>query len=179
MNGLGELDAVTGADPGQPEPLISKAELGKDLFEKLDPPPSLEISVNIMAVSGVTSTDKDCIGPLKQSLDHIFGINHAGTHDPNQPHIGRISQSGSSGQIRSSVRAPVANKSNDRGFEVNHDLLSLRPLQNVIFCPIFASGSNFNPRNTQCMSVVKIFAFLELEKNEHFFKGLWFYVQCL
>jgi len=40
-----------------------------------------------------------------------------------------------------------------------------RPLQNAPFCPIPASGSNFNPRNTQCIPVVKIFAFLDLEQN--------------
>jgi hypothetical protein len=48
-------------------------------------------------------------------------------------------------------------------------------LQNAPFCPIPASGSNFNPQNTQCIracpvkceahfsGVVKIFAFLGLE----------------
>jgi hypothetical protein len=48
-------------------------------------------------------------------------------------------------------------------------------LQNAPFCPIPApapwnaepiplgSGSNFNPQNTQCITVVKIFAFLGLE----------------
>ena len=59
----------------------------------------------------------------------------------------------------------------------------LKPLQNLPFCPISASGSNFNPRNTPCIPVVKIFAFLELEprlnvkcgfnragKNEYFSK---------
>jgi len=40
-----------------------------------------------------------------------------------------------------------------------------RPLQNAPFCPIPASGSNFNPQNTQCIPVVKIFAFLGLEQN--------------
>jgi hypothetical protein len=35
--------------------------------------------------------------------------------------------------------------------------------QNVPFCPISTSGSNFNPRNTQCIPVVKIFAFLDLD----------------
>jgi hypothetical protein len=40
------------------------------------------------------------------------------------------------------------------------------------FCPIPASGSNFNPQNTQCIPVVKIFAFLGLEQNWTFFKGL-------
>jgi hypothetical protein len=40
-----------------------------------------------------------------------------------------------------------------------------RPLQNALFCTISASGSNFNPRNTQCIPVAKIFAFLELEQN--------------
>jgi len=41
----------------------------------------------------------------------------------------------------------------------------LRPLQNALFCPILALGSNFNPQNTQCIPAVKIFAFLELKQN--------------
>jgi len=45
---------------------------------------------------------------------------------------------------------------------VNH---IMRPLQNAPFCPISVSGSNFNPQNTQCIPVVKIFAFLELKQN--------------
>ena len=42
---------------------------------------------------------------------------------------------------------------------------TMRPLQNAPFRPISASGSNFNPQNTQCIPAVKIFAFLELERN--------------
>jgi hypothetical protein len=41
----------------------------------------------------------------------------------------------------------------------------MRPLQNAPFFPISVSGSNFNPQNTICIPVVKIFAFLELEQN--------------
>jgi hypothetical protein len=48
----------------------------------------------------------------------------------------------------------------------------MRPLQNGTFRPIFASGSNFNPRNMQYIPVVEIFAFLELEQKLPFFKGL-------
>ena len=44
----------------------------------------------------------------------------------------------------------------------------LRTLITVPFCPISASASDFNPRNTPCMPVVKIFGFLELEQ-----KWLW------
>jgi hypothetical protein len=47
----------------------------------------------------------------------------------------------------------------------NAPVLNLRPLQNAPFCPISVSGSNFNPQNTQCIPVVKISAFLELEQN--------------
>jgi len=43
--------------------------------------------------------------------------------------------------------------------------VALRPLENAPFCPISVSDSNFNPQNTQCIPVVKIFAFLELEQN--------------
>jgi len=50
--------------------------------------------------------------------------------------------------------------------------IALRPLQNAPFCPIPASVSNFNPQNTQCIPVVKIIAFLGLEQNWTFFKGL-------
>jgi hypothetical protein len=39
----------------------------------------------------------------------------------------------------------------------------MRPLQNAPFCPIPASVSSFNPKNTQCIPVVKTFAFLGLE----------------
>jgi hypothetical protein len=39
----------------------------------------------------------------------------------------------------------------------------MRPLRNASFCPISASGSNFNPRNIQCITVVKIIVFLSLE----------------
>jgi len=41
----------------------------------------------------------------------------------------------------------------------------LRPLQNVPFCPISVSGSDINPRNTQCIPAIKIFAFLDLEQK--------------
>ena len=50
--------------------------------------------------------------------------------------------------------------------------LNVTPLKNALFCPISASGSNFNPRITICMPVVKIFAFLDLEQNRIFFNGL-------
>jgi len=46
-----------------------------------------------------------------------------------------------------------------------------RPLHNVTFCPISASGSKFNSRNIQYIPVVEIFAFLELEQKLPFFKG--------
>ena len=34
----------------------------------------------------------------------------------------------------------------------------MRSLKTAPFCPIPVSGSNFDPRNTQCIPVVKIFA---------------------
>jgi hypothetical protein len=35
----------------------------------------------------------------------------------------------------------------------------------IPFCPISASDSNFNPRNTPGIPLVKIFVFLDLEQN--------------
>jgi hypothetical protein len=42
---------------------------------------------------------------------------------------------------------------------------TMRPLQNVPFCPISVSGSNFNPRNIPYIPAVEIFAFLDLGQN--------------
>jgi len=48
-----------------------------------------------------------------------------------------------------------------------------RPLsKSALIYPISVSGSNFNPRNIQYIPVVKIIAFLELDQNWAFFKGL-------
>jgi len=47
--------------------------------------------------------------------------------------------------------------------------ISKRPIsKSALICPISASGSNFNPRNTTCIPVVKIFAFLDIEQTETF-----------
>jgi len=42
---------------------------------------------------------------------------------------------------------------------------TLKPLQNAPFYPISVSDSNFNLQNTQCIPMVKIFVFLELEQK--------------
>ncbi|MBU0989222.1 MAG: hypothetical protein KJ823_03455, partial [Proteobacteria bacterium] len=41
-----------------------------------------------------------------------------------------------------------------------------------LFPAISASGSDFNPQNTQCIPAVKIFAFLDLAKNFSFSDSL-------
>ena len=46
----------------------------------------------------------------------------------------------------------------------------MTPLQNSPFCPTSVSGSNFNPQNTKCIPVVKIFASLNSNKNFYFSK---------
>jgi len=48
-----------------------------------------------------------------------------------------------------------------------NEAVSKRPLLSDICVPDerdLATGSNFNPRNTTCIPVVKIFAFLDLEQ---------------
>jgi hypothetical protein len=69
---------------------------------------------------------------------------------------------------RSAHQTPRRKKGFFKGFGyMDQHILGqrLRPLQNAPFCPIPASGSNFNPQNTLCIPVVKIFAFLGLEQK--------------
>ena len=55
---------------------------------------------------------------------------------------------------------------------VHVDLKDTRSLKNAPFCPISKSDSHSNSRNTKCITVVRIFVFLDLEQNWTFFKGL-------
>jgi len=55
----------------------------------------------------------------------------------------------------------------------NKEPILKRPLsKSALICPISASGSNFNPRNTPYIPVDKIIAFLDLEQN-------WTFWNCL
>jgi hypothetical protein len=53
---------------------------------------------------------------------------------------------------------PLCERGAGREGWVESPRIPLRSLQNAPFCPIPASGSNFNPQNTTCIPVVKIFA---------------------
>ena len=61
----------------------------------------------------------------------------------------------------------------EQGLKGRRYVRQVRPLVNA---PCLSNrseiGSNFNPRNTQCIHVVKIIAFLELKQKLTFFKGL-------
>ncbi len=47
-----------------------------------------------------------------------------------------------------------------------------RPFKTPLFALLLLQAQNFNPRNTQCIHVVKIIDFLELEQKFAFCKGL-------
>jgi hypothetical protein len=51
-------------------------------------------------------------------------------------------------------------------------LMHLEAVREWLFSAISASGSDFNPQNTQCIPAVKIFAFLDLAKNFSFSDSL-------
>jgi hypothetical protein len=77
------------------------------------------------------------------------------------------------------VAAMSCNSLRRLGRPLYFETFAKRPLLSNTGVPAerdLSTGSNFNPRNTQCMSVVKIFAFLGLERNWAFFKGL---ILCL
>ena len=82
--------------------------------------------------------------------------------------VGDVAQLGERGVRNAEVRGSIPLISTNLRLGILcrvHSIIDLRPLHNVPFCPISASGSNFNPRNIQYIPVVKIFAFLELEQN--------------
>ena len=76
-------------------------------------------------------------------------------------------------KLERATRFELATPSLGSLYSTNWAMPAHRPLQKVPFRSISASGSNFNPRNTQCMSADKIWPFLELQRKWTFCKGLF------
>jgi len=76
------------------------------------------ITFQVMTVADVSAGNQNAVCPFQERLEQKAMIYPAGTHEPDQPDIGRILHTGHPGQISPGIRAPVANKSEYVGFYV-------------------------------------------------------------
>jgi hypothetical protein len=81
-----------------------------------------DITVQVMAFTEVSAHDDDAVGSLAQGTHHQVRMDHPRAHHPDGAHVGRVLQPGDAGEVAAGIGAPVAQKTDDRRFEVvGHD----------------------------------------------------------
>lgn len=66
-----------------------------------------------MAIVGVAPGYQHPIGPINKGLDNKERIHSSGAGDTDDAQVGRLLEAANAGGIRSAVRTPVAQKSDD------------------------------------------------------------------
>ena len=70
-----------------------------------------------MAVTDVSPGHEYAVCTLLKCLEDKIGVDPARTHDPNNPHVGRILKTAHPCQISGRIGAPVARKCYDLGIK--------------------------------------------------------------
>jgi hypothetical protein len=86
----------------------------------------LEISGEVMAISGMASENHGAVKSGKKSLWNKDRIDPAGAHDPDDPRVGRILKPRDPREVRPGIRAPVTKEGQYLGFE-SHNYHPLNP----------------------------------------------------
>jgi len=69
-----------------------------------------------MTFAQVSPTYQDAVRSLGKGVDHQVGVDHAGTHHPDDAAIGGILDPGDPGQIGPRIGAPVATEGDNQRF---------------------------------------------------------------
>jgi len=109
-------------DPGKLQDLLGQADF---LF-------GLDITIQVMAVADVSAGDEDAVSPVLEGVNDVDRVDPAAAHNPNRPEVLRILQPGDAGQISSGISAPVAEESQDLGFELSHMSLTMFIMKKVL-----------------------------------------------
>jgi hypothetical protein len=105
---LHELRGLGGGDPGKMKPSRFQADMFEQVFEKGELASCVVITIQVMAVSGVSPGNPDPVHTVPESGQDEFWAHPGGAGYANDPDVGRVLQSADSGQIRCPVTAPVA-----------------------------------------------------------------------
>jgi hypothetical protein len=100
-----------------------------------------------MAVAHVSSGNQDTVGTHLQSFEDKIGTHTAGTHHPNDAHVGRILKAADACQVSCRIGTPVTGKRNDPGVEFFGHILMLPFQLKIVNCLLISCGIVFSRHN--------------------------------
>jgi len=88
------------------------------LLQKIDPFLCGIITVQVIAVSQVSTAHKDAVSSLLQAKQHMVEGYAAAAHDPNNPYITRVLKPTDPGQVSSCVSSPSTQETDYFGLKI-------------------------------------------------------------
>ena len=73
----------------------------------------LYITIQVMTVADVSPCHQYAVGALLKCLEDKIGVDPARTHDPDDPHIGRVLKTADARKVSSRICTPVTGKGDD------------------------------------------------------------------
>jgi hypothetical protein len=96
------------------------------VFEQGELTTSIVITFQVMALTRMSPRNPNTIGPFPQSSQKEFRTHPAGAGNSYHSNIGRILHATDPGQIRRTVTAPIAEKTDNFRFPLRHVHISLK-----------------------------------------------------
>jgi hypothetical protein len=106
-NNLSKPGCLGCAYPLQAEPFWLKTEVLHHQYDGVGSGFCFLITFQVMTFADVSATHQDSISALGQCIYYQAGMHHPGAHNPDDPYVGRILDSGHAGQIGASIGTPV------------------------------------------------------------------------
>ena len=119
VHDLGEADALAGRHPFQPQPLGIDADVLEDALGDQAVAQRVVVAFRVVvAVVQVAAADEHPVGLLREGAEDEFQVDPARAHQANHPQMRRVLEAGDAGEVGAAVAAPVAQKTDDDGFEL-------------------------------------------------------------
>jgi hypothetical protein len=102
-----------GGDPLQPETLGFQAEIFQHHINGFRSTLCFFITFQVMTFAQVSATHQHPVGSLGKSVNNQIGVDHTGTHHPDNPAVRGVLDPGNPGQISTGIGAPIAEEGNN------------------------------------------------------------------
>ncbi len=119
VHDFGEACALARRHPLQPQPLRIDADVRQDALGNQAVAERVVVALGVVvAVVQVAAADEHAVGLLGEGAENEFQVDPARAHQADDAQSRRILEAGDAGEVGAAIAAPVAQETDDDGFEL-------------------------------------------------------------
>jgi hypothetical protein len=145
IHDFGETDTFSGRYPFEPQAFGIYPDLMEKLHAHVMHSQRIVISLRVVvAIIEMAAAYENSVSAFFKGPEYELQVDSAGTHDPDNPEIGGVLKTGHAAEIGASITTPVAQESDDIGFEfrsIGHLIyLIVRGFRVIVYSGFWLSG---------------------------------------